>query len=180
MKIAVFGGSNINLDEYEQAERLGRLLGQAGHTVMTGGYTGTMEAVSKGASEAGAHVIGVTCEQLEAWRPIPANRWVKEEIRTKNLHERLAVIIEACNAALAMPGGPGTLTEIALTWNLLLTEAISARPLVLVGPEWRQVFSQIFLSLGHFIPETQRRWLTFARDVDHAVEEIGTYRGQLM
>jgi len=50
---------------------------------------GTMEAVSRGAAEAGGHVIGVTCEDIEKWRPIGANAWVKEEWRKKTLTERL-------------------------------------------------------------------------------------------
>jgi len=59
-------------------------------------------------------VIGVTCEDIEKWRPIGANAWVKEEWRKKTLMERLEGLIEGCDAALALPGGPGTLTEIAL------------------------------------------------------------------
>ena len=59
--------------------------------MLTGGYIGTMEAVSRGAAEAGGHVIGVTCEEIEAWRPVRVNAWVKEEIRRKTLMERLQV-----------------------------------------------------------------------------------------
>jgi uncharacterized protein (TIGR00725 family) len=176
MKITVFGGSKTNQLEFEQAERLGRLLGLAGHILLTGGYSGTMEAVSKGANEAGAHVIGVTCDELETWRPTSHNRWVLEEIRTSTLRERLFTLIESCDAAIAMPGGPGTLTEIALTWNLLLTEAIPARPLILVGLGWQECFSRFFQTFDHFIPKTQRVWLSFARDVDQAVEKIDAYQ----
>ena len=88
MNITVFGGSTPTRTDYEQAEILGRLLGEAGHTVLTGGYIGTMEAVSKGAAEAGAHVIGVTCEQIENWRPVGRNKWVIEERKYRTLGER--------------------------------------------------------------------------------------------
>ena len=83
MKISVFGGSQPKEEDaaYAEAMELGRLLAQRGHTVLTGGYIGVMEAVSRGACEAGGHVIGVTCEDIEAWRPIKANSWVMEEIR---------------------------------------------------------------------------------------------------
>lgn len=67
MNIAVFGGSQPKEGDpaYAEAYELGSLLAQAGHTVLTGGYIGTMEAVSRGAAEAGGHVIGVTCEEIE-------------------------------------------------------------------------------------------------------------------
>src|SRR5215216_3329793 len=91
MRISVFGGSQPREADvaYAEAMELGSLLAQHGHTVLTGGYIGVMEAVSRGAQGAGGHVIGVTCEDIETWRPIKANAWVMEEIRKKTLVERL-------------------------------------------------------------------------------------------
>jgi uncharacterized protein (TIGR00730 family) len=172
MNITVFGGSTPTRTDYEQAEILGRLLGEAGHTVLTGGYIGTMEAVSKGAAEAGAHVIGVTCEQIENWRPVGRNKWVIEERKYRTLGERLFALIEECEAAIALPGGPGTLTEISLTWNLLLTEAIPARPLILVGHGWLEVFNMFYQCLDGYISKTQRRYLTFAARPEDAIKEL--------
>ena len=83
MRISVFGGSQPREDStaYAEAQQLGRLLAERGHIVLTGGYIVVMEAVSRGAREAGGHVIGVTSEDIEAWRPIKANAWVIEELR---------------------------------------------------------------------------------------------------
>src|SRR3990172_5346318 len=124
MKVSVFGGSQPKegTPAYEEARSLGELLAQQGHTVLTGGYIGTMEAVSRGAAEAGGHVIGVTCEDIERWRPVRRNAWVMEEWRRKTLLERLRSLIDNCQAAFALPGGPGTLTEISLTWNLMVIQ----------------------------------------------------------
>ena len=110
IRITVFGGSQPKPGEpaYEDALRLGSLIGQAGYTVLTGGYIGTMEAVSRGAAEAGGHVIGVTCDEIEAWRPVKPNPWVTEEMRFPTLHQRLFALIDNCDAALALPGGVGT------------------------------------------------------------------------
>ena len=71
MRISVFGGSSPKPGEiaYEQALLLGKLIGEAGYIVLTGGYIGTMEAVSRGTAEAGGHVIGVTCDQIEEQAP---------------------------------------------------------------------------------------------------------------
>ncbi len=70
MNITVFGGAQPKegTPAYEEARELGALLAQRGHAVLTGGYMGTMEAVSRGACEAGGHVIGVTCIDIEEWR----------------------------------------------------------------------------------------------------------------
>ncbi len=171
MRISVFGGSQPKEGDaaYEEARALGGLLAQRGHVVLNGGYIGTMEAVSRGAAEAGGHVIGVTCEDIERWRSVGPNRWLKEEIRKKTLNERLQVLIEECNAAIALPGGPGTLTEISLMWNLMIVESLHRRPLILVGDGWQSVFGQVFNKLGTYTSENQRTLLQFAPDVVTAV-----------
>jgi len=105
-QISVFGSSQPlpGQPEYVAAQRLGQLLAQAGHTVITGGYIGTMEAVSHGAADAGGHVIGVTCAEIEAWRPVKANLWVLEERRFPTLRARLFELIDTCDVS-APPNG---------------------------------------------------------------------------
>jgi len=172
MNVTVFGGSQPQADwpAYAEALHLGKLLAEHGHVVLTGGYIGTMEAVSRGANEAGGHVIGVTCAEIEAWRPVRANAWVIEERRRQTLVERLEELISACDAAIALPGGPGTLTEIALTWNLMIVGARRRTPLILVGDGWQVVFDQVFARLGDYSPESQRELLQFAPDIQAAVQ----------
>jgi uncharacterized protein (TIGR00730 family) len=174
MNISVFGGSQPKEGDpaYEEALLLGRLLAQRGHTVLTGGYIGTMEAVSRGAHEAGGHVIGVTCEEIEAWRPVGVNRWVKEERRKKTLLERLQALIVESDAAIALPGGPGTLTEVALTWNLMIVESIHRRPLILVGRGWQSTLDRFFSEFDAYTPTNQRELLLFAEDVKTAVQTL--------
>ena len=171
MNISVFGGSQPKEGDasYSEAYKLGSLLARAGHTVLTGGYIGTMEAVSRGAAEAGGHVIGVTCSDIEAWRPVKSNAWVKEERRFASLQERLNELIQACDAAIALPGGPGTLTEIALTWNLMIVQSMPVKPLILMGVGWRSVMESFYTSFKVYIPQNQRDLLQFALDVQEAV-----------
>jgi uncharacterized protein (TIGR00730 family) len=174
MKISVFGGSQPTPSSlaYEEARQLGKMLAQHGHTVLTGGYIGTMEAISRGANEAGGHVIGVTCGEIERWRDVGVNTWVQEVWRKQTLVERLQVLIRECDAAIALPGGPGTLTEISLMWNLMIVESMRRRPLVLVGSGWQSVFDQLFKSFDLYIPPNQRELLRFAKDVQTAVKMI--------
>jgi len=174
MKVSVFGGSQPRESDeaYAEAMELGKLLAERGHIVLTGGYIGTMEAVSRGAREAGGHVIGVTCEDIEAWRPIKANAWVMEEIRKKTLMERLHTLIHESDAALALPGGPGTLAEISVMWNLMIVESLHRRPLVLIGDGWQSVFDQFIQRFDACVPAHQREILHFAKDVQTAVEML--------
>jgi uncharacterized protein (TIGR00730 family) len=178
MRVTVFGGSlPIEGDEaYTEAQTVGRLLAERGHTVLTGGYIGTMEAVSRGAHEAGGHVIGVTCNDIERWRPRRANPWVKEEIKRETLVERLHTLIHESDAALALPGGAGTLTEIALMWNLMIVESLHRRPLILVGRGWQSTFDQFFRELGSYTTAQQRDILFFAEDVPTAIKMLESWK----
>jgi uncharacterized protein (TIGR00730 family) len=174
MRITVFGGSSPKANEpaYQEAYRLGKLIAEAGHTVLTGGYIGTMEAVSRGASEAGGHVIGVTCDEIEAWRPVAPNPWIKEEIRFATVRERLFKLIEDCDAAFALPGGVGTLAEVAAMWNQIQTHAILPRPLILIGEGWKDMFEQWFAVNSTYIPPDHRRLVSFAKDVNDAFDRL--------
>ena len=174
MRVSVFGGSQPRdgAPVYTEALELGRLLAERGHVVLTGGYIGVMEAVSRGAQEAGGHVIGVTCEDIEAWRSVKPNSWVMEEDRRKTLIERLHILIHESDAALALPGGGGTLTEIALMWNLMIVESLHRRPLILVGGGWQSTFDQFFREFDSYMTAPQREILRFAEDVHTALEML--------
>ena len=171
MRVSVFGGSQPKEGEaaYAEALELGRLLAERGHTVLTGGYIGTMEAVSRGAHEAGGHVIGVTCEEIERWRPIGANRWVKEEVKKETLIDRLHTLIHESEAALALPGGAGTLAEVSMMWNLMTVESLHRRPLILIGRGWQSTFDQFFQEFNSYMTAPQREILKFAENVQTAV-----------
>lgn len=173
--ISVFGGSTPPDSSlaYAEARQLGRLLAGAGFTVATGGYSGTMEAASRGAAEAGGHVIGVTCGLIPNWRGrFGANRWVAEEIPYGSLRERLYHLVEKCDAAVALPGGIGTLSEVALTWSLLQTGEIPGKPLVLIGGGWQASLTTFYRSANGYMEDEDWRLLHFAPDVDAAARTV--------
>lgn len=174
MIISVFGGSSPKEGDtaYLEAYKLGKGLAERGHIVLNGGYIGTMDAVSRGAAEAGGKVIGATCQTIESWRPVKPNPWIHEERRYKTLQERLSSLTIACDAAIALPGGPGTLTEIALTWNMIIIEEIPRKPLLLIGDGWNDVISKFFEQFNGYIPEYQRSVITFVKDVDSALSQL--------
>ena len=141
--ISVFGSSTPQPGsaDYEVARDLGRRLAVAGFTVQTGGYLGVMEGASRGASEAGGHVIGVTCVQIEEFRPLKANPWVKEEIRQQTLRERVLYFVDHCHAIIVMPGGIGTLSELALAWSFTQMREIPVKPIIPIGGLWQRTLA---------------------------------------
>ncbi len=173
-RISIFGGSLVQpgTPTYQDALHLGQLLAHAGYVILNGGYIGTMEAVSHGANEAGGQVIGVTCDEIEAWRPVKANRWVTEEWHYRTIQERMTALISAAGAFLALPGGVGTLAEIALAWNLLITHTLAPRPLILIGPGWLETMQKFLAAQGEYIPDVQRQWLSFAPNADAAYQRL--------
>ena len=166
--ITVFGGSlpQPGSPPYLEAYRLGSLLAGAGYAVQTGGYIGTMEAVSRGASEAGGHVIGVTCDEIEDWRPVAPNQWVAEEKRCQTLRKRLYVLIDDCDGAIALPGGIGTLAEVALTWAQLQIQPEDQKPLILIGSGWQETLAAFKTTLGEYIPVVDQERVLNMPDVE--------------
>ncbi len=149
--ISVFGSAQVEPGDpaYAEALETGALLATAGFVVCSGGYGGAMEAVSRGASDAGGRVIGVTAHQLFTSRV--SNPWVHEEIDAGTFLDRLRVMVEMSQGYLAVKGGIGTLTEISTVWSLLQTRSLSSRPLVMLSDPWQGLlsFSQSSLIVRH-------------------------------
>jgi uncharacterized protein (TIGR00730 family) len=168
--VSVFGGAETNPGEalYQEAYQLGVILGKAGYTVLNGGYIGVMEAVSRGAFETGGHVIGITCDEIEAWRPIKPNPWIHEEYRFPTIRQRLFALIDRCDAAIVFPGGIGTLGELAVMWSQLQIGAITPRPLIILGSDWKNTLEAFFQYLGRYVNQQHRHWLIFCNDINEA------------
>ncbi|MDF1798258.1 MAG: LOG family protein [Planctomycetota bacterium] len=151
--VSVFGSSSPRPGDADYALGLavGAQLAAGGYTVQTGGYMGLMEATSRGAAEAGGHVIGVTSQAIEDFRPSAANAWVAEEQRTQTLHERLVHLATTCQAAVVLPGGLGTLTELALVWNLCVVGEIPPLPIVAIGAPWADLL-RVMSDPNHVAP----------------------------
>lgn len=101
-----------------------------------------MEATARGAREAGGHTLGVTCEIWSA----RANPWIAEEIRTRSFEQRLMTLIERGDAYVALPGGTGTLAELALVWEMMNKSSLSKtvggrKPLLVMAPYWQPVLA---------------------------------------
>jgi hypothetical protein len=137
--ITVFGSRHAREGDrdYVEALELGHMLALAGYDVMSGGYAGTMEAVSRGTKDAGGRTRGIT---MSIFDPAPANQWVDDEEKVLNFFIRLEKLIYDADAYIVLRGGIGTLTEVGLTWSLLQTKQIPPKPLVFIGEAWARMF----------------------------------------
>jgi hypothetical protein len=153
---------------YQLAYEAGKLLAEAGFTVANGGYGGTMLAAAKGAAEAGGEVIGVTCS---AFKNSTANEYVTREIVTGSLDERLDTLIKLGQGYVVLPGGTGTLLELAKVWELKNKGFLKTdKPIILLGGFWKPLVD----SVASDDPES-RRYVNSADGPEEAVKLIIDY-----
>ena len=141
--ITIFGTGRAKQGDanFQLAYETGKLLAQAGFTVANGGYGGTMLAAAKGAAEAGGEIVGVTCS---AFKNSTANKYVTSEIVTGSLDERLDTLIKLGQAYVVLPGGTGTLLELAKVWELKNKGFLKTdKPIILLGGFWKPLVDLI-------------------------------------
>ncbi len=135
--ITVFGSSRPSEGHphYELALELGAQLASRGFAICSGGYGGVMEAVSRGAKQAGGRAIGITADFFSS----RANAWLDEVISVKTWQERLFALIERGSGYVACPGGTGTLVELSVVWEMINKSVMPAKPFVTIGHFWKPI-----------------------------------------
>jgi uncharacterized protein (TIGR00730 family) len=165
--VTIFGTGRAKTGDavFEMAEETGKLLAQAGFTIANGGYGGTMTAAAKGAVEAGGEIIGVTCLAFKNSRP---NQYITREIVTESLDERLDTLIKLGQAYIILPGGTGTLLELARVWELKNKGFHKTdKPIILIGEFWKPLLKLIKTD----DPDSSRH-VKLANGPKHAIELI--------
>lgn len=139
--ITVFGSGRLHEGDahYAQARELGTALAARGFVVCTGGYGGVMEAVSRGAKQAGGRTLGVTAQFFQS----RANRWIDREVRVKTWRDRLFELLELGGGYVACPGGTGTLVELAVVWEMANKGVTTGKPIVLLGNFWQPIIERV-------------------------------------
>jgi uncharacterized protein (TIGR00725 family) len=107
--VAVIGGGEVDAETAALARETGRLIAAEGWVLLCGGMSGVMEAASAGAAEAGGLVVGL----LPGTDRSEGNPYLTLALPTGLGHVRNTVLVTACDAAVAIAGGFGTLSEIA-------------------------------------------------------------------
>ena len=164
--IAVFGSSQVAENDivYHQARECGKMLAQNGYGVITGGYTGVMEAASRGAKEKNGYVIGVP---TKAFKRDHTNPYIDALIWTDHYDDRISTLVSKADAYLLFKGGIGTLSELFYSWCIAQIKNPHCKPIILVGKEWKEDIK--FLAKHFIIPEHDLELLHYADSVHDAV-----------
>lgn len=112
--IAVAGPADASAEVAETAYEVGAALARAGALVVCGGLGGAMQAACRGAKEAGGTTIGI----LPGSSRDDANPFIDVAVPTGMGEARNALVVRAADAVIAIGGGYGTLSEIALALKM--------------------------------------------------------------
>lgn len=135
--VSVFGSARTSPDDprYAFAREVGRRLGTAGFEVITGGGPGTMEAVNRGAQDAGARSIGLNIELPFEQEPNP---YQDLALTFHYFFARKIMFVRYACAFVVFPGGFGTLDELFESLVLVQTHKVRHFPIVLVDRDFWQ------------------------------------------
>ena len=153
--VTIFGSARVGPEDptYGKAVEVGRLLGEAGFTIVTGGGPGIMEAGNRGAREVGAPSIGLNIE-LPFEQHV--NPYVDISVDFRYFFVRKTMLVKYSQAFIIFPGGFGTLDELFEALTLIQTGKVRNFPVVLFGSEyWRGLLDWIagpMLSGGKISP----------------------------
>lgn len=130
--VSVFGSARTPTDhpEYAVGIKLGAALAEAGFAVITGGGPGSMEAVNRGACEAGGMSVGLGIE-LPFEQSL--NEWVDLGINFRYFFARKTMFVKYAQAFVILPGGFGTLDELFEALTLVQTAKVTRFPVILFG-----------------------------------------------
>jgi uncharacterized protein (TIGR00730 family) len=135
--ISVFGSARTPRDapEYALGRRLGAGLADAGWAVITGGGPGSMEAVNRGASEAGGLSVGLGIE-LPFEQSL--NEWVDLGLDFRYFFARKTMFVKYSQGFVILPGGFGTMDELFEALTLVQTRKVNQFPVILMGSTFWQ------------------------------------------
>lgn len=134
-EVSIFGSTRLpeGTHWYEEARELGRMLGTAGFTIVTGGGPGIMEAANRGAMDTGAESIGLNIQLPREQR---MNAYVQRGIGFHYFFTRKVMLSASAQAYVFFPGGFGTIDELTELVELIQTKKMQHVPIVLVGKEF--------------------------------------------
>lgn len=122
VRVAVIGAGECDDATQAVARQAGRLIAERGWLLVCGGRGGVMRAASQGAREAGGLTVGLL--PGDDWRE--GNEFLSLAVATGLGHMRNYLVVLNADAALAVAGETGTLSEIALALKI-------GRPVAAVG-----------------------------------------------
>jgi uncharacterized protein (TIGR00730 family) len=180
--VTVFGSARYGESHpyYALGRAVGRGLVDLGFTVMTGGGPGLMEAVNRGAREAGGRSVGCNIELPREQSPNP---YLDRSVTCRYFFVRKVLLFKYSYAFIGLPGGLGTLDELFEALTLIQTGKIANFPVVLIGTDYWRPLQHLLqrLALEGTIDQKDLTLLlvtddlrdAFAHIRRHAVEQFG-------
>ncbi len=154
--VSFFGSARTPRDhpDFLLAEDIARLLSDAGFSIVSGGGPGIMEAANKGGHAGKSDSIGLNIELPKEQNPNP---YQDISLSFKHFFSRKVMFIKYATAYVVMPGGFGTLDELAEILTLVETGKTRKIPIILVGTEfWTGLidwFKNTMVSAGTITPQ---------------------------
>jgi uncharacterized protein (TIGR00730 family) len=186
--VTVFGSARFDESHpyYALGREVGRGLARLGFTVMTGGGPGLMAAANRGAREVGGRSVGCNIRLPEEQAP---NAFLDRWVLCRYFFVRKVLLFKYSYAFVGLPGGLGTLDELAEAFTLVQTGKIRNFPIVLIGTEYWQPFRALLLTMvlaGTIAPADAAIALVtddvadaMAHIEKHAVEAFGLRRRRI-
>jgi uncharacterized protein (TIGR00730 family) len=130
--VSIFGSSRAQpgSEYYRRAERIARALSDSGFSVVSGGGPGIMEAANKGAYDGKSPSVGLN---IQLSKEQVANDYQNISLRFRHFFSRKVMFVKYASAYVVLPGGFGTLDELAEILTLVQTERTRRIPIILVG-----------------------------------------------
>ena len=135
--VSIFGSARFKPDNpyYEASEHISRLLSDSGFAVVSGGGPGVMEASNKGAFAGKSASVGLN---IQLPHEQSGNPYQDISLTFKYFFARKVMFVKYASAYVVMPGGFGTLDEMAEILTLVQTGKSKRIPIILYGTEFWQ------------------------------------------
>lgn len=182
-EVSIFGSARVHETNkhYQEAKKLGFLLGKSGYSVLTGGGPGIMEAANRGAYEAKGESIGLNIQLSHEQR---TNPYVMKSIAFHYFFTRKVMLSASAQAYVYFPGGFGTMDEMTEMVTLVQTGKIPKEvPIILVGKDFWEPFvdwaNQVMVVEHTFVSPEEMGILHVVDTAEEAMQIIQTTHERL-
>ena len=172
--VSIFGSARTDKEHptYQLTEEIAKRLSNEGFSIVSGGGPGVMEAANKGAQVGASASIGVNIQLPHEQQ---SNEYQDISLYFRHFFSRKVMFVKYASAYVVMPGGFGTLDELAEILTLIQTGKTRKIPIVLVGSEFWKGLVDWFkntLVIEGTISANDPDLFTVVDDADSAVEYI--------
>lgn len=169
--ISIMGSSSNGEDTplFSTAFNIGKIIAEHNITVANGGYTGIMDTTAKGSQSVGGKAIGITTDEITKH---PPSKYLTEEFREPTLSTRMQQLISIADYFLILPGSTGTLTELALIWDMMKLDLLPIKPIILFSDKWNKIFNLMFVEEDNIVPSSLWKKDKEVKDSTYFIDSI--------